>query len=102
MSTNSGLDDYEIQLLQERNGVNGNNCTSCGSHRIANLYGKTSDLSELDVDHLDIHHDGYPIDIEGICGGDDIQFVFCLDCGQIQHFVSPTDEELLSLVIVED
>ena len=58
------------------------NCQRCGSTRIADVYGKCSDLCVVEIG--DNEHDGYVPSDMGIGGGDDISFNVCLDCGQIQ------------------
>ena len=65
-------------------------CSSCSSKRVASVYSHASDLHsvQLTLETSDgvrrVEHQGYlPWDL-GIGGGDDTQFEFCLDCGQIQ------------------
>lgn len=57
-------------------------CTKCKSERVAHIYGKCSDMCVASMD--DAEHVGYVPDDMGIGGGDDIDFDYCLDCGQIQ------------------
>ena len=58
------------------------NCQKCKSERIASIYGKCNDLTQVSVDEHE--HVGYfPHDL-GLGGGDDIQFDVCLDCGQVK------------------
>jgi hypothetical protein len=57
-------------------------CQRCNSDKVAELYGKCSDLSSFTL--KDFEHDGYVMEDVGIGGGDDINFNYCLDCGQIQ------------------
>lgn len=66
----------------------------CGSERIMDLFGKCSDMCNVEVGHLDLEHTGYAPHIPNVCGGDDIHFSFCLDCGMIQNF-KPASDELL-------
>lgn len=63
---------------------------------------KSSDLNSIEIDHLGVEHDGYNPDIQGVCSGDYVDITFCLDCGQIHDFVSPTDDELKEYFEVED
>ena len=66
-------------------------CQRCGSERIAEVGGKTSDLCFVAVG--DKEHDGYVPGDMGIGSGDYIDFDFCLDCGQMQgEFPVPTTE----------
>ena len=61
----------------------------CGSKRIANLYGKCSDMCSVEIGGIE--KDGYVPSDMGIGGNDDIQFKYCLDCGTIQgKFPLPT------------
>ena len=57
-------------------------CQKCESHRVASAYGKCSDLGGFSMGSID--HEGYTPDGVGIGGGDDIDFRYCLDCGQMQ------------------
>jgi len=68
-------------------------CQKCKSDRIVNLYGKVSDLCVCSIGEKE--HEGYVPDDLGVGGGDDIQFEYCADCGQIQgEFpLQPTDLE---------
>ncbi len=70
----------------------------CGSERIAGFDAKHSDAAQIQIPHLDIDTNRLPYlsDSNGkrFIGGDYIRFKFCLDCGLIQNFVSPSDEEL--------
>lgn len=71
----------------------------CGSIRIAHFQAKHSDMVNVQIPHLDIALDGeapYLDDASGkrFMGGDYIRFSFCLDCGRIQNFLSPSDQEL--------
>ena len=57
-------------------------CQRCGSDRIYNIDGKTSDC--FCGYFQGKHCDGYVTDNVGIGGGDYIEFGYCLECGQIQ------------------
>jgi len=57
-------------------------CQACKSERIINLYGKCSDLCVVNIGENE--HNGYVPDDLGIGGGDDIDFEYCGDCGQLQ------------------
>lgn len=57
-------------------------CQKCNSDRIVEIYGKCSDLSS--VSYKGYEKDGYVQEGIGIGGGDDINFKYCLECGQIQ------------------
>ena len=59
-------------------------CQECTSKRILSLYGKCNDRSNSSMQEYDHEHNGYAPHIDNVCGGDDIQFDVCLDCGQIQ------------------
>lgn len=57
-------------------------CKRCASPRVASILAHCSDMCS--VDFAGRHEYGYvPRDL-GIGGGDDVQFAYCLDCGQIQ------------------
>lgn len=57
-------------------------CQQCRSLRLARVLGHCSDMCSIDVAGKHTH--GYvPRDL-GIGGGDDVHFLYCLDCGQIQ------------------
>lgn len=56
-------------------------CARCDSDRIACVEAKCSDLCNVWV--LDKEHDGYvPHDL-GIGGGDNVEFSYCMNCGQM-------------------
>ena len=58
-------------------------CQRCNSERIMNIYGKTSDC--FNAEYSGVKYDGYVLGDIGIGdGGDDIEFSYCLECGQIQ------------------
>jgi hypothetical protein len=64
-------------------------CQRCSGSRLARSLAHCSDTCSVDLAgrHL---HDYVPRDL-GIGGGDDVQFDYCLDCGQIQGaFPLPT------------
>jgi hypothetical protein len=57
-------------------------CQQCRSPRLAQIPARCSDMCSVDL--AGTHSHGYvPRDL-GIGGGDDIHFVYRLDCGQIQ------------------
>jgi len=64
--------------------MNSIGCQKCESKRVMSLYGKCSDMSNFSMQEFDHEHDGYAPHIPNVCGGDNIQFDVCLDCGQIQ------------------
>ncbi len=57
-------------------------CQRCSGSRLARILAHCSDMCSVDLagQHL---HDYVPRDL-GIGGGDDVNFDYCLDCGQIQ------------------
>jgi hypothetical protein len=57
-------------------------CQRCGSTRIADVQGKTSDMCFVQLGYF--KSDGYVPSDMNIGGGDYIRFSLCLDCGQIQ------------------
>lgn len=71
-------------------------CT-CGSERIAHIHAKHDDRFRLIVPHLHVDHQGYAPRIDNLhqTGGDYTRISFCLDCGRIQDFLSPLDEDIL-------
>ena len=57
-------------------------CQECRSPRLVLVLARCSDMCSIDL--AGEHTHGYvPRDL-GIGGGDDVQFRYCLDCGQIQ------------------
>jgi hypothetical protein len=66
-------------------------CQRCSSNRIGRVLAHCSDMCSVDL--ASRHEYGYvPRDL-GIGGGDDVQFDYCLDCGQIQgKFPLPISE----------
>lgn len=65
----------------------------CGSIRIIRLYGKCADRSVTQYGKHE--HEGYVPSGLGIGGGDDIDFHFCADCGQIQGFKPLTEQDIM-------
>lgn len=64
-------------------------CKTCKSTRIATVGAKCSDLCDVSLGDAD--KDGYVPSDMGIGGGDNIEFKWCLNCGQIQgKFPLPT------------
>jgi hypothetical protein len=69
------------------------NCQRCGGLHLARVLANCMDMASIDLTGK--HHSGYlPRDL-GI-GGDDVHFVYCLDCGQIRGAfpLPPTGIEL--------
>lgn len=66
-------------------------CQRCNSNRVAEVSAKCSDMCGVNLGDSD--HEGYvPKDL-GVGGGDYVEFIFCLDCGQLQgNFPLPTAE----------
>lgn len=56
-------------------------CLACGSKRIAQVTGKSSDCSNIQIDNQE--HDGYIPDDMPFGGGDYIKFKVCLECGHM-------------------
>lgn len=54
----------------------------CGSERLVEVAGKTSDLCSLM--YKGVNREGYLPSGIGIGGGDYMEFTYCLDCGTIQ------------------
>lgn len=67
-------------------------CQRCGSDRLLNVSGKTSDRCIVEDIDGNILSSYVPIDI-GIGGGDYIEFEYCLECGQIQDSFPVGDPE---------
>jgi len=57
-------------------------CQKCKSERVLSLSAKCSDMCGYNLGDKSDH--GYAPYVNGICGGDYIEFDTCLDCGQIQ------------------
>lgn len=68
-------------------------CMSCGSERLAEVTGKTSDMCHIRIG--DTEHDGYVPEGMNIGSGDYLEFDLCLDCGRINSDwpVPPTELE---------
>lgn len=71
-------------------------CDKCGSDRIIQVNGKTSDLFDCQYKNKD--YQGYVpkgiiIGDDG-CYGDYIRFSFCLDCGKIQGNFPVSEEKV--------
>ena len=59
----------------------------CTHERTISVGGKTSDMCQVRwVNGKDT--DGYAPRIEGLCGGDYIDFVVCIDCGKVLNLAS--------------
>jgi len=64
-------------------------CQKCKSNRVASVQSHCSDLCHIEIGDKE-SNDYVPEDM-GIGGGDDVEFDYCLDCGQIQgEFPLPT------------
>lgn len=60
------------------------NCLRCNSDRLLEIQGKTADRFVM-WNNKGQEYEGYPPMDAGIGdSGDDIEFTYCLDCGQIQ------------------
>lgn len=57
-------------------------CQRCGSDRVANFSGKTSDLCSWGIGTAAKH--GYVPGDMGVGSGDYLEFDVCLQCGQMQ------------------
>jgi len=66
-------------------------CLRCGSHRIADINAKCSDLCFVSIPGFS-EHDGYVPSFLG--GGDYVRLDICLECGQVQQNFPVTDEDL--------
>jgi hypothetical protein len=66
-------------------------CQRCSGPRVARVLAHCSDMCSVDL--AGRHYHGYvPRDL-GVGGGDDVEFDYCLDCGQIQGtFPVPVSE----------
>ena len=57
-------------------------CQRCGNRRVVGINAKCNDLCYAELNGNEM--DGYvPTDI-GIGGGDYVDIIYCLDCGQLQ------------------
>ena len=64
-------------------------CQRCQSGRVADLLARCSDMCSMAL--AGKRQSGYVPRDMGVGGGDDVGFVYCLDCGQIQGcFPVPT------------
>lgn len=64
----------------------------CGKELIIHVQAHSKDCTN--ITYGKIEHNGYvPHDL-GIGGGDDVEFDFCANCGQIQDFSPLTDAEI--------
>jgi len=66
-------------------------CSQCGGVRIVSIYAKCNDLFVANQYNTGVEYEGYVPTPIGIGGGDDVQFDYCLDCGQIQNWVKAED-----------
>jgi hypothetical protein len=66
-------------------------CIRCQSDRILSLSGKTSD--SYSHTYKGKYYDGYVPNGIGIGGGDEIEFMYCLKCGQIQDKFPINDKD---------
>lgn len=77
-------------------------CSHCGSSRKMSIYGHSKDCNNWEIPHLKIEDDGYAPNIPGVCGGDDIDITFCLDCGMLYHFTPISDSKLKEILNIEE
>lgn len=68
-------------------------CINCKSDRLLSIFGKCSDLFVADYKGKEYGPDYVNVPDNVIGRGDDIQFVFCLDCGRIQKTFPVSDPE---------
>ena len=68
-------------------------CQRCAGPPLARVLAHCSDMCSVDLAGRQ-HHGYVPRDL-GIGGGDDVQFDYCLDCGQLQGTfpLPPTESE---------
>lgn len=59
-------------------------CQKCYSKRLAFINAKSSDLCDVEIPFVDFEKSGYLPHYLGIGGNNDVDFAYCLDCGQIQ------------------
>ena len=63
-------------------------CQKCNSTRVASVYSHSRDCCNIQLNGKDNQHkdygNGYTPSDMGIGGGDDVEFEYCLDCGQMQ------------------
>lgn len=74
-------------------------CITCGSEHLANVLGHCSDRCSFVVGTHE-RNDYVPEDV-GIGGGDDVEFEYCLTCGQIQGEF-PISEEAINEAFNEE
>jgi hypothetical protein len=79
--------------------ANTNTCSKCDSHRLAAISGKCSDRCYfMLLSNPDRTHDGYVPNGIGLADESDyVEFVYCLNCGQIQGEF-PVSEESINRV----
>lgn len=68
----------------------------CGSNSIVSINAKCGDMCFVSIkgEHGErLEREGYVPQMEGIGGGDYIDFSFCTICGLIQNFCSLTEKE---------
>lgn len=58
------------------------NCQKCGSDRVFGINAKSSDLNFFTF--KGVEKDGYAPNVSGVCSGDYVVVVVCLECGQAQ------------------
>lgn len=65
-------------------------CQKCKSERVVQIQGKCDDRFFASYNSpsikgpIECQHDGYVPNDMGIGGGDEVEFQYCLECGQIQ------------------
>ena len=69
-----------------------NSCQKYKSNRIMSISGKTSDC--FGANYLGKEYDGYVLSDVGIGGGDYIELLYCVQCGQIQGQF-PIEEKII-------
>ena len=68
------------------------NCQHCNSDRIIFIQAHARDCFNINYDKYNIEHDGYCPEGFPLGSGDDIDFIFCAECGMIQDFKNHTDD----------
>lgn len=76
-------------------------CQKCKSERVLEIQGKVSDCFDM-WDNQGREYSGYVPDDLGIGGNKDIQFHYCLECGQIQGEFPVTGEVEVFLEFEDD
>jgi hypothetical protein len=62
------------------------------------IYAKADDRQCYRIPHLGLERDDdYAPHIDNLCGGDDVRFTICLDCGTVIGFKPISDEEIKEL-----